>query len=411
MVHANRNWLQTGLILMLFTALVVGHCVAFSTERLLVALLERLHASQPGRLIAIGATAWSAWGVAVFALLTAALSWWVLRRAEGMMERSLLYPPSSLRRRFLETTVVIHRPGLRYQVGFGFVSLALLGLGTAVHSVAATLWSLASGHYDVSSAEPGDAWIAVAGVCLLVGLAFVIRYLDRPEPEVDVSEPGPYAALIMFLSNPLNQRPAAEGQPPARSPESGEQVTWSVLENDLRTMSLVPGDREGAKVAFGRNAWLMPVLSIFDQVCKNADAAKVLRHVVLIVSKEAETDSGRWTLRSGTLHMAPFFVERLKAWIGGSSPSLHVFPAGGADFENPKDLQRIIEGAYDLLYREGVAAHEGILLDLTGGTKHCSLMAGIVSFDPGRASCYVSTSDYRILQYDFRPPKEHQPGV
>jgi hypothetical protein len=186
----------------------------------------------------------------------------------------------------------------------------------------------------------------------------------RPRVIPDRS-PEPVPALILYLSA-------------VKSPEELDR-----LEAALSRLS----DPDAFRREFGQSSWRMPIEAI-------AYHLPALRHVLVISSSRA--DGNRHQVRTFKSLVARVFPgANLRVRDIADMDSTY---EPGLDFNLVHKLADATNDAYARLRGEGLAAKD-ILIDITGGSKPCTIAGGAVALAEGRRIQYVS-SDYKVLVYD-----------
>ncbi len=113
---------------------------------------------------------------------------------------------------------------------------------------------------------------------------------------------------------------------------------------------------------------------------------------------------------AGTVQHFQVFRDLAVLYCHHSKPEvvgLHELPDAkaefscGVDFEDPEKLLRALEFCYVELGRKGIPDYE-IMLDVTGGQKPASVVAGAYAMDRSDRRCeYVSTNTYEVMEYNI----------
>jgi hypothetical protein len=259
------------------------------------------------------------------------------------------------------------------------IAKAMLGgsrqLGTVASVIVFMFLMNLSSNAISTEFEKGGAWKwlpSVVLVVLVVAIGWrVWRLRGRLHLVVERRrEPAWCRALIVFLSRADSDVKLAEDLKAC-----GEYLNLQLRE-----------DRERF-----RGGWRM----VWEAI---AHHAKRLEHVLVIGSVSG---NGK-----GTVDDIALFRHTAVASVGLKQLQVHGFDdssvfAKGVDFENVAELVAALEEAYRYLEKLGIPDFE-IMLDVTSGPKPASLAAGAIAMDRRDRRCeYVSTSDYRIFEYNI----------
>lgn len=391
-------------------ALVAGYCVAVSSERIVLAGIHSVHPD-----------AWFGEGshseVYVLALVAILLAITAFCWAQAILRRIGIgldpqQPATFLR--IVQTALAVRLDPRNYRNQTLQLGVAFLWVAVPVHWLA----SLVAGFLSNVSVHPpptqADYWIVPAGTAICAAYTAWIRQ-RTPIPLVkNKEEPGPYSGLILFLSNPLSPRSTMPGLSTSTT-ANGQGVrvfvSWSDFQEHLRKTTInateplqphkayeddiVPKMKE----KFGSHNWMMPFLAILHQANKGR-----LRHVIVIPSEKLPTDTRDvLTERSGTALMVPLFTEWIRAQLNQPALRIEAVPPDGVSFYDPEKLAGAIEAAYSRLRKNEDVTD--VIVDLTSGTKECSLAAALQSMSIGRMVMYTDNNSYIPRQYDISIPE------
>jgi hypothetical protein len=183
-------------------------------------------------------------------------------------------------------------------------------------------------------------------------------------------------ALIVFLSPP-------GGEAIRSVSEAGSVFSPG---DDIRTVQV--------REKFEHSPWRM---------CAEALAyhADKLEHVIAFGSADSVGDDGA-LLDPGTCRYADRFISTFRSlYPRDDAPNFEVLPSSGVDYENASDLGQALESAVHRLKELGVRERD-MIVDVTGGSKVWSAVAGIIALGDSRAFQYVSRRDYVVHVYDIR---------
>lgn len=289
----------------------------------------------------------------------------------------------------------------RFWTLFPMIS-SILMVAVAIHWIAGIVASFITG----GSLHGFDTW--TEGIVLAVSVAVFLRcsfHLKRDFVHSGTLGPrrpeAPYEALILFLSDPSRSSPppAFEKAKAGTVETADEAAIKAAIEQFCQKLNeiepVVPDwlhSREHAQYAaaltescketFGRHNWLMPTLSVLSQ----AHLGK-LKHVFLVCSRESA-----------------LAADAFETWIkrnlpGNVTASLQFqrLPEEIVDFAKSDEIQAYIDKCYAKIAREKLAS--SAILDLTGGTKECSVVSVISALKVGRAIMYIDTNSYEIKPF------------
>ncbi|MBN1192724.1 MAG: hypothetical protein JXA36_03395 [Coriobacteriia bacterium] len=195
-------------------------------------------------------------------------------------------------------------------------------------------------------------------------------------------------AIIMFLS------PPATGDTEMR--RKLEQGLVFAEGDDVRDRAV--------RDKFDTSPWRMCAEAI-------AHHCGTLEYVYALSSADS-VDSRGAVRNEGTYRYADLFVGVFKgtAESGGLLPAdraieVLVTPSPGIDQENAEQLGSELERIVRELADRGIPEKD-IIVDVTGGSKVWSAVAGIVALGESRAFQYVSRDDYRVHVYDISPDQD-----
>jgi len=289
------------------------------------------------------------------------LAFWGASWARGRLQGRMRERGDSQISGFLNTALELRSPGKLE--GLWMVLIGALGITflCAMHAVAHEVW-----HFIHAL---GDGWIVGLGMVATLGIAAYWRLLERPETAVRQGEPGRTEALILFLSS-----------------AEGTEVEFGKNLLALR----MPLYKATVRKALGMHRWAIPTRSI-----SRAWEQGALAHVVVIGS----------TGKGATWPAFEAFRDGILPTFEDSPPEFYLLPKKvGVDFNSFAELQSVLIDAYALLNAKGATR---ITVDVTSGTKICTVAGLVEALEPGRAACYV-TNDLDVKAYDF----EHRaPGL
>lgn len=340
---------------------VAAYCVAVAGEHLVEAGLKAF--LQP---------AWEPhqeWlvptGIAIVALVLGSVAWVLFLRLEHSLEDHLRAPRGPWRHRVLDVSQVALRPGLRTFpriLGFGG---AILLVGVAAH------W-LASSVLHGLTAVLSEGRVLAVGALLFVGLFSFLRWPEAPDWKLEkIETPAAFGGVLLFLSTP-------------RLPSAGLLAPW------LKSLALDPNNAAHNIKAMVDHPWLMPALSVFEQVRLNG--TKKLTVVFVVVSPQSQGYAGD-------------FVHWMEDLLGDRAPKFLVHPSkGGLDFTDPPEMAQAVKAAYEEFRK---MPEEGeLLIDVTSGTVPCSVAGTLASVAWGRCFCYAHKDrGYIPTQYKLRLPE------
>ena len=248
----------------------------------------------------------------------------------------------------------------------------------------------------------GDVATLVVLLAIIGSAAYLIHRLASQSLTVlQISETRRHPALLLFLSQAVRAENLVD--------ESGEEsAVWAEFKEQFGPLvdefahSLRDGvSPQDAGLIFRQNSWCMPMVAVAHHAAVKGHG-EPLQCVVAIGS----ADSGG-TRRNGTWRQAAFFQEMLKRLFAEwgrpeSCPKMLIPFERGIDFYNLYSLSKAVTRCYHLLAEHGIA---NPLVDITGGTKECSIAGAALALEPGRLFQYVSTEDRVVRQYDlsYRP--------
>ena len=232
---------------------------------------------------------------------------------------------------------------------------------------------------------------------LIFWVAWMVQRFARSSLAVSRVDAHGHQALVLFLS--LSLRPNEELED-KDGQETGEWVGYkrrfAPLVDDFAKRLRAGESPSKAGEAFGRETWCMPMVGVAHQAAGGGHG-KVIRAKVAITS----ADSG--ALKNGTWRQAEFFremISRLFEQWGRPKccPRISFRPERGVDFYDLAALSKEVEACYAQLSQEGV---RDVIIDVTGGTKECSIAGAAHALEPGRVFQYVSTHDRDVGHYDL----------
>lgn len=207
----------------------------------------------------------------------------------------------------------------------------------------------------------GREWLAMLPLLAVLALAgLAMRRLPELAPVIEERQSRPARGMVMFLS-PTRMRLPEEGQT-CRESSLGE-----------------------------RDPWRMPLVAI-----RRHFQAGALAWVAVIASE----DSG--VAEDGTWRLLDDFRRFAGDVVGIPAERLLTPPdfSHGVNFESASALWSAVEAALDLLRERGVEDGD-IVIDVTGGQKLPAVLGGVAGLGEGLRLQYVSTRDYRVLEYDI----------
>lgn len=353
-------------------AAVVVHCVALSSFEIVQHLI--------GNALVV----WLA------GVLLGAACYWLGKEIRDKLDEMLDSSGAKTGRPLLETVLSRELPGRKYQwtlVGLGVVTVGFL---CALQWVAHETWGFFVHYLHL----PG-LFVIVAGIVVALLLAWYWRRVERPELKFVHGRPGPLDALVLFLSSPgQTPLPHAQGKYVGGVRMSMDDFIRDFREVMEERLGRLPVNELEVEQHFGKNPWAMPVWSIARRWKEGS-----LKHVVLIGSRAAGAFQS-------TIGLAQVLQEALEKAIGPGGPAIHIWPNGeqaeGVDFENFDQLHETLRDVRAFL--EGQlkgSAHKRICVDVTGGTKLCTIVGLASTLEPGLTAQYVSTSDKHVSAYDI----------
>ncbi|MCC6585135.1 MAG: hypothetical protein IT168_00320 [Bryobacterales bacterium] len=326
--------------------------------------------------------------IGVAGVLGGALLFWVVLSLKHHIETMLESAGYAVSGRLLDTALAKRLPNTSYHLKLALLGGVVVLFLCMLHWVAQESWTAIThgGHL-------GSASILVASIAGAVGCAALWRRLKRPRLRYRRGSFEGMDGLILFLSSPGAPLPHAAAK------YSGRRMTDEEFLADFQYLMLeklkhMPAHIEEVREHFGnKNSWAMPVWCI-----ANAVKAGKCPQVVLIGSRPSDGFSG-------TLAMAPVFRSVVTSLLGPAAPPIHIRPEGqeGVDFE---DFDRVADEVR--LAREFLENNMGndptkrICVDITGGTKICTIVGLMTTLEPGLNTVYVSTSRLRVDVYDMQ---------
>jgi hypothetical protein len=361
---------------------ILVHNVALSSYELLQGALERREFTELGELtvpvmiLVIG----SGLGVGLFFLG---------RRLKDWIHDLLEAGGYGVSQRLLDTVVVTESPGGLHKAAVVVLGVVVILFLCALHWVAHEIWHIVAHLWHVP-------WFLLMGgsAVLALVIAWRLRSVEHEDFQFRMGTPGPVDALILFLSGPLGR--------PLPGRKSGYK---SVDEFRLEFESLMkrielPLTKEKTREIFGENSWAMPICSI-------SEVARSVKHVVVVGSNDSPNNPG-------TRGLAAWFGRVVGASLPAEGrPEFHAWPPPpsslpsradgetekegpsmpGVDFENFDELKEAMEGVLAMLAEKGARR---ISVDVTGGTKICTIVGLLKMLEPGRNAMYVSTSKLEV---------------
>ena len=400
--HHGKDWL--GLVLAV-TAAISGYNVAVSSERFILGWLEVLFADNN----LIPQTTAVKLMLGIISLALGMLGIWLFRRelessSRGWRDRDI---PFLTLLSGAAQALSFRRASSWWNLCW--LAFTVLLVAVPLHWFASIVSTILTGVVHHGHGTVRDGMTVVAGLVVFLASSYVLkRNFVHQATLIPSMDEAPYEALALFLSNPLppanstaaqrsgaSERPptssdparpanrTAEGRVPTGSPEEFREYVEGLdpISAEVFGQGYAPLQSK-CKHVFPNHNWLMPTLSVLRQ----AQLAK-LKHVLLICSLESAE-----------------FAKDFEKWIqknlqsaGVIPPEFHVIPnVKGIDFGNSEQLQVSVDKCYEKI--EGLKL-DNALLDVTGGTKECSIVGAIRSFPVGRAILYISTKDYAIRQF------------
>jgi hypothetical protein len=190
------------------------------------------------------------------------------------------------------------------------------------------------------------------------------------------------AALFLFTRNMPVARPHVKhrGEPA----DCEVLVVFLSVRNvaDLSATYLAPTEapvsltQTDIAARFGKDNWLMPILSIRHQLDQSRPGAPTRLDTLLVIpSKESDAQFGDFKT----------FVD---AWTPDQPLRVVAIPKGGVDYVEIDAVFHALDLCRDWTVRENKPR---MLIDLTSGRAQCSAAAAIWSLSPGQVFKYVYT--------------------
>ena len=329
-----------------------------------------------------------AWRLAPCAIL---FGKWIRSR----MERLLEVGGANVSGRLLDPVLITQLPSKSYQWLLVLLGLTLILFLCALHWAGHAIWHYLDhwldhylGHYWGNASA---SWIIVtASSVLTLVAAYYLRQFERPELKAPRGETGKLDALIIFLSTPNPATPL-----PQSLPNESLEKAFPRLMQQLT----LPLEKDGVKQHFAGHNWAMPILAISTAFAKGE-----LKHVVVIGSADSLNPQNPEKLIDGSWRHAHFFCDTVSSRMSAHRPAFQVWPLPqpnrlpGVDFNSFPALETAVDDIY--VFLKGKAAQR-TAIDLTGGTKICTIVGLMHSLEPGRNAMYV-TNNLKVEAYDFR---------
>jgi len=271
---------------------------------------------------------------------------------QALKDRTLL-PKTNSARTFLDTALVAQAPGAVQYWLFALLGLAAILFLSALHAVAHVLW-----HWLEDGLHMPH--VAIISLATAAALAIAARVRHRSKSTNTQGDPGQNDALILFLSeHKATSAPFAQLLAPTPMP-------WSELH---------------IRATLDSHFWAMPARTVSD-IWRNGH----LRHIVVICSTTSRPQMEE-------------FKEGLRQGMAANPALIHPWPLEGAiDFFNFDQVNAAVKSAYTFLENKGLTR---IAIDLTSGTKICSIVGLLESLEPGRGALYVN-KDLLVRSYDIQ---------
>lgn len=198
---------------------------------------------------------------------------------------------------------------------------------------------------------------------------------------------------------------------PRRSPQTcrGLIVFLSRAKEDalraeqlVKTPELVGSVRDRA----GRERFLQGWRMLWEALAHHLDRLEYL--IVIASSGPTGTKNDFKTFRT----FATLYCHQPRLEIVGLHDLEEAKPEfeAGVDFEEAEKLLRALDICYAKMARKGIPDYE-IMLDVTGGQKTASVVAGAYAMDRNDRRCqYVSTNTYDVMEYNITYVLGEDPG-
>jgi len=330
---------------------ILVHNVALSAlewlrKSLAAGVVESFGATE-GAILAIGAAA----SLAAF---------FAARRFRRALNEGHRIAGANRARSFLDTALVVERPGMAHQWLLAYYGLAAIAFLSAIHAVAHVIW-----HWLSHGLQMSHFAIITASALLALALAAAVRQAERPESHGTKGDPGQNDALILFLSA------VADSEVP--------------IFRQLLAATAMPWKKRHVRETLGAHFWAIPARSV-SRIWENGN----LQQIVVIGSDSS------WP-------QIPALAEGLRQGMGQAPIEIHRWPLEkGIDFRDFDDVKAAVQSAYAFLEDRGL---NRITIDVTSGTKICTIVGLMESLPPGRGAIYV-TNDLDVHAYNF----EHLDG-
>jgi len=229
-----------------------------------------------------------------------------------------------------------------------------------------------------------DPALLAASLALLC-LIWQIWRLSREHSGVIVRRLGEARAcpnLVLFLSPPYAGRP--------------EEAEKEALLHSLQGAEVNLQKPDWCPSLLTNSPWHMPLEAIAHHARLAKASGKQLLSVHVIVS-----------------HQTNEYVELFRQLVErGLGQDKLLIPAPRAI--NFEDFHEVSEAVNDVIKELKATADDRFLMDITGGSKICSVVAAALCFEEGRRVQYVhGQAGYRVAEYDLRylAPEFLRPGA
>jgi hypothetical protein len=296
---------------------------------------------------------------------------------------------------------------LTHWLGFTLASLAAVTFGGWFATVTNRMFEYWIHHQFALVWNGQDLIILSVSVLCLLGAAYYFHWVASSPLSVVEPVASRHPGLILFLSQSLGGKDILDVDGQETKEWVAFQASFPAAIDDFAAQLKAAASPADAGVAFGPVNWCMPMVAIAYNAAEQRHGQPLQRIVAICSADSGPRQNGSW-------RQAEFFEQMVKRlfdrWgTAGGCPDVRFPSERGVDFHNLLVLANSVRECYRCLAEDGIAS---VVVDITGGTKECSIAGAAQALEPGRKLQYVSTADRVVRHYDvtYQYPKTSASG-